>query len=335
VLNFSRPYRLGDWISIDGSTDGRVLEVNWRATNVLTANGDLAIVPNSTIAKSKIVNASSPAGIHGITVPVQLNAQTPPETGVEVLQRAVLNTRPILPNSAPLVAVKSITGDATQFDIKFFVQELGQSTGAQNELLNWVFRHLAAAGIALESTQSEPNGSPRENVKTAVERAFDLVPIFASLTGEERKTLAGKTKCERYGKGDVLVKPGDRLGSLFIIGAGVVSVTRASSEGEIELMRVGPGDHFGEIGLLTKAASQVTLKALTPVTTYELAKEHLAPLINARPDFSDELGHVLALHQAIGRLVAAEEMDKSPPPSDLAAWFSDQLHRLVDFANAE
>jgi hypothetical protein len=102
--------------------------------------------------------------------------------------------------------------------------------------LNWVFRHPAAAGIALVSTESQPNGSPRENVKTAAERAFDLVPIFATLTEEERKTFAGKTKRKRYDKGDVLVKPGDLLGSLFIIGTGVVSVARASSEGEIELM---------------------------------------------------------------------------------------------------
>ena len=72
VLNFSRPYRPGDWISIDGTTDGRVIEMNWRATHVLTAKRDLAIVPNSTIAKAKIVNASSPSGIHGMTVTVQL-----------------------------------------------------------------------------------------------------------------------------------------------------------------------------------------------------------------------------------------------------------------------
>ena len=335
VLNFSRPYRPGDWISIDDGTDGRVLEINWRATNVLTASQDLAIIPNSTIAKAKIVNASSPSGTHGINMSVQLNAETPPETGAEVLQHAILNTRPILANPAPLVAVKSITGDASQFDISFFVEELGQSTRAQNELLNWVFRHLTAAGIALASTESQPNGPPCENLKTAVERAFDLVPIFASLTEEERKALAGKTKRKRHDKGDVLVKPGDLLGSLFVIGAGVVSVTRVSSEGEIELMRIGPGDHFGEIGLLTGATLKKTLKALTPVTTYELAKEHLAPVIAARPDFSDELCHVLAEHQAIGRLVATDEIDKTMPPSDLAAWFSDRLHRLVDFANVE
>ncbi|MBV9377185.1 MAG: mechanosensitive ion channel, partial [Alphaproteobacteria bacterium] len=65
VLSFSRPYRSGDWISVEGGTDGRVIELNWRATYILTARRDLAIVPNSTIAKSKIVNVSSPSGLHG------------------------------------------------------------------------------------------------------------------------------------------------------------------------------------------------------------------------------------------------------------------------------
>src|SRR5437667_2386765 len=93
VLNFSRPYRPGDWISIDGGTDGRVIEMNWRATHVLTGRRDLAIVPNSTIAKSKIGNVSSPAGIHCVTITVQLNAQTAPSTGAEILEHATLNIR--------------------------------------------------------------------------------------------------------------------------------------------------------------------------------------------------------------------------------------------------
>ncbi len=75
VLNFSRPYLPGDWITIDGGTEGRVIEMNWRATHVLTGKRDLAIVPNSTIAKSKIVNVSSPSGIHGVTVTLHLDPQ--------------------------------------------------------------------------------------------------------------------------------------------------------------------------------------------------------------------------------------------------------------------
>src|SRR5262249_57555225 len=81
VLNFSQPYRPGDWISIEGGLDGRVIEMNWRATHVLTARRDLAIVPDSTICQSEVVNVSSPSGVHGVTIPVQRHPQTPPSPG--------------------------------------------------------------------------------------------------------------------------------------------------------------------------------------------------------------------------------------------------------------
>jgi small-conductance mechanosensitive channel len=339
VLNFSRPYRPGDWISIDGGTDGRVIEMNWRATHVLTAKRDLAIVPNSTIAKAKIVNASSPSGIHGMTVTVQLDAKTPPATSAEILQHAILNTQLILAAPAPLVVVKSITADATEFDISFFVEELAQSTRAQNELFDRISRHLAAAGIGLASTQSQPPWAPQaalsQSAKTAAERAIDLVAIFAGLTDGERKTLAAKTKHRHFDAGEALVEPGTVLHSLFIIGGGVVSMSQVMSEGEIELLRIGPGDHFGEIGLLTGHAAEATLRALVPITTYELAKEDLAPVLEARPEVSHELCRALARRQAAGQLIASTGIDKSVPPSRVAAWFSDRLHRLFDLANAE
>ena len=123
--------------------------------------------------------------------------------------------------------------------------------------------------------------------------------------------------------------------SLFVVGAGVVSITRGLSEGEIELMRIGPGDHFGEIGLLTGAAAEVTSRALVPVTTYELAKDDLAPILEARPDVAHELCRALARRQAAGQLIASADIDKSVPPRRVAAWFSDRLHRIFDLANAE
>jgi small-conductance mechanosensitive channel/CRP-like cAMP-binding protein len=339
VLNFSRPYRPGDWISIDGSTDGRVIEMNWRATHVLTAKRDLAILPNSTIAKAKIVNASSPSGVHGMTVTARLEAKTAPAAAAGILRQAVLNIRPILATPAPVIAVKSISADALEFEISFFVEELAQATGAQNELFDWISRHLATAGIGLASSQSQPYGpppgAPLETAKSPVERATDLVAIFAEMTEEERAGLAAKAKRARYDEGAVLVEPGTVLHSLFIVGSGVVSITRAVSVGEIELWRFGPGDHFGEIGMLTGVGAQATLRALTPVTTYELAKEDLAPVLEARPDVSQELCRALARHQAVSQLLASPEIDQSGPPGRVANWFSDRLHRLFDLAAAE
>ena len=164
---------------------------------------------------------------------------------------------------------------------------------------------------------------------------IDLVAIFAHLTGDQRKTLAAKMRVKHYDEGEAIVEPGTVLRSLFVIGAGVVSLTAVMSEGEIEFLRIGPGDHFGEIGMLTGQPAEATLKALVPVTTYELAKEDLAPVLEARPDVSHELCRALAKRQAAGQLIAAAGIDKSVPPRRVAAWFSDRLHRIFDLANAE
>jgi small-conductance mechanosensitive channel len=339
VLNFSRPYRPGDWISIDGGTEGRVIEMNWRATHVLTAKRDLAIVPNSMIAKAKIVNASSPTGIHGMTVTVRLAAGTPPSVGAEILKLAILNTRLIMATPDPLISVKSVSADGPQFDIDFFVEELSQSASAQNELFDWISRHLAAAGIALASSQSPPAWAPAAAIpnspKSAPERALDLVDLFSALTEEERKVLAEKARHRHYDAGAILAEPGQVVKSLFIVGAGVLSFTSVVSQREIEVLRIGPGDHFGEIGMLTGHPAQATVKALAPATTYELSKEDLAPVLEARPEVSNELCRALARRQAAGKLLASTEIDNSVPPSRVAAWFSDRLHRIFDLATAE
>jgi small-conductance mechanosensitive channel len=339
VLNFSRPYRPGDWISIDGTTDGRVIEMNWRATLVLTPKRDLAIVPNSAIAKAKIVNSSSPSGIHGMTVTIQLDAKASPAAGGEILEHAILNSRLVLATPAPSIVVKSITASYNEFDITFFVEELAQSSRAQNELFDLISRHLNAAGIELASTQGQSYwSSPMEafpTPKTAGERALDLVSIFAALTADERQSLAAKLKPRTYDRGESLLEPGTVLHSLFIIGAGVLSLTRVMSEGEIELMRLGPGDHFGEIGLLTGAAAVGKISALVPTIVYELAKDDLAPILEARPPVAQELCRALARRQAAGQLIASPEIDADVPANRVAGWFSDRLHRLFDLAVAQ
>jgi len=339
VLSFSRPYRPGDWINIEGGTDGRVIEMNWRATHVLTGRRDLAIVPNSTIAKSKIVNVSSPSGIHGVTITVQLDAKTPPATGTEILDHAILNCRLIVPTPAPSVTIKSINATFTEFEITFFVEELALSTRAQNQLFDLIFRHLAVAGIDLATAQNQPERASGDGVSPKLtkgpERLLELVAIFASLATEERNMIAAKLKPKSYDKGEIVVEPGTILHSLFIVGTGVLSFTREESEGEIELLRIGPGDHFGEIGMLTGAPASAKITALIPATVYELAKDDLSPIVEAQPEVSQGLCRALAQRQAAGQLVASSELAEDVPANRLTTWFSERLHRLYDIASTE
>jgi small-conductance mechanosensitive channel len=203
VLNFSRPYRPGDWISIDGSTDGRVIEMNWRATHILTGKSDWRLSRTALLPKPR---SSTPAPPRASTAWAWRSSSTLRHphrpTGAEILRHAILNTQPILATPSPSVGVKLITADAIEFDLNFSVEELGQSTRAQNDLFDWIYRHLAAAGINWASTASRPSWLAEtaipKNAKTAAERVIDLVAIFAHLTGDQRKTLAAKMRVKHY-----------------------------------------------------------------------------------------------------------------------------------------
>jgi small-conductance mechanosensitive channel/CRP-like cAMP-binding protein len=338
VLSFSRPYRPGDWVSIEGGTDGRVIELNWRATTILTARRDLAIVPNSSIAKSKIVNVSSPSGLHGTTITVQVDARTSPARCSEILEHAIRNSRLIVATPAPTITVKAINAAYAEFEIAFFVEELGSTTKAQNELFDFIYRHLAVAGIDLAVPQSGSDNDAAKDTqssRTDVERVLALVAIFATFTTEERTAIAAKLKERSYDEGETLLEPGIVPQSLTIVGNGVLSFTRSEIEGEIELLRLGPGDHFGEIGLLTGAASTAKISALIPTTVYELAKADLTPILESRPQVAQELCRALARLQAAGRLVSSNEIDEHIPKHRLTDWFSDRIHRLYNVVNVE
>ena len=66
LMLFEQPFRLGDWIETTKSK-GRVIEVNWRAVHLETADG-LQITPNSVLAGQSITNLSRPADQHAIRI---------------------------------------------------------------------------------------------------------------------------------------------------------------------------------------------------------------------------------------------------------------------------
>jgi len=204
-------------------------------------------------------------------------------------------------------------------------------------LFDLIFRHLAVSGVHLASPPEPPAAVSRVAAisMTPPERLLELVAIFAPLSIAERAAIAAKLQAHSHEQGDRLLERGAVLQSLFIVASGVLSFTRDDPEGESELIRLGPGDHYGEIGLLTGDASTGKLTALTPVIVYELTKEDLVPLLEARPEVSNQLCRVLAKRQAMGRIAAATGLNDTMPAHRLTNWFSDRLHRLYETATGQ
>ena len=306
VLNIEHPYRVGDWIILDDTLQGKVIETNWRATHMLTGNQDVAIIPNSVIAKSRLVNCSAPTKIHGSSIRVKLEPTLTPAAGCHLLKEVLLGSTQILRTPEPTVTIKDVSAEMIDFEVFYAVADIGAVDRAQNELFDRIYRAAAAAGAKFTPrlTGSPKRSASEEGGDSGIpDRLLAGISIFSTLTTEEKAALASQMQRKDYRPGEVIVKAGAVMQALCIVSYGVLVGTVEQAGRKIEVTRLVPGDYFGEVGLLTGEALKGNLTALTWVVIYEIAKDALAPLLKARPAMAEELSESLASRQLAHRTV--------------------------------
>ena len=88
------------------------------------------------------------------------------------------------------------------------------------------------------------------------------LPLFEGLGKKERELLATRADEIDVPEGKVLVEQGRTGYEFFVICGGTASVER---DGE-SVADVGPGDFFGEVGIVTHAPRNATVTARSPMT---------------------------------------------------------------------
>ena len=225
ALNVERPYRVGDWIILDDTLQGKVIETNWRATHILTGNQDVAIIPNSVIAKSRLVNCSAPTTIHGASIRVRLEPSLTPAAGCNLLEDVLLGSTHILRTPEPTVTIKDLSAEMIDFELSYSVADISAVGRAQNELFNRVFRAAAAAGakfsprLGSSPTQAAPAAEEESGIR---ERLLAGNSLFLTLTVDEKAALASQMQRKDYKRGEVVVTAGTILEALCIVSYGVL-----------------------------------------------------------------------------------------------------------------
>jgi small-conductance mechanosensitive channel/CRP-like cAMP-binding protein len=332
VLNIERPYHVGDWIILDDTVQGKVIETNWRATHILTGNQDIAIIPNSVIAKSKVVNCSTPTKIHGTSIRVKLEPSLTPAAGCNLLKEVLLGSTHILQTPEPSVTVKDLSAEMIDFELSYSVTDVSVVDRAQNEIFDRVYRAATAAGAKFSprlSGSSKMSASEgKEGEQGIPERLVAGISIFSSLTAEEKAALAAQMQRKDYKPGDVIAGKGTILQALCIVSDGVLIGSGEEQGRKIELIRLAPGDYFGELGLLTGEPINGELTALTRVVIYEISKDALSPLLKARPGMAEELSASLASRRLANRSVLDDPDNKAQPIDGLADRVAANIRRL-------
>jgi small conductance mechanosensitive channel len=62
VITTYNPFKIGDWIQV-GKFFGRVVDITWTNTVLMTPNSEMVYIPNSTLTKNIVVNRTTQSGV--------------------------------------------------------------------------------------------------------------------------------------------------------------------------------------------------------------------------------------------------------------------------------
>lgn len=286
AVGIERPYTAGDLVSVEGGVEGQVVQINWRSTHIATANGDVAIVPNSVMAKSRLVNHSIPNTSRGVSIKVRLGATEQPDKCVATLTAALKTCMLISETPPPSIARTEINGDGVLFEISFTVPDITAFDPARTELLGQIQSHLHHEGLAMAVAGI---ASPVRPDKPTAQMLLKDSDWFSALEADDQACLAEHLVKVRYALGEQLIREGKEPEALFLVASGAVEISVTNGENKRVIHRLGPGSSLGAIAMIMDSTYGATATALTRVTAYCLDKKGMKDAISVRPELVKSL----------------------------------------------
>ena len=111
------------------------------------------------------------------------------------------------------------------------------------------------------------------------------IPLFAEVPDEKLRKIAPFAETDEFAEGQVVVKEGGYANHFFAIEEGTAKVER---DGE-QIGDLGPGDVFGEQGLLEKQERSATVTATSRLRVIKIEHWELSRMRKTMPEVVEEL----------------------------------------------
>jgi small-conductance mechanosensitive channel/CRP-like cAMP-binding protein len=276
-LQAQPPFSVGDWLQYAEGPGGigRVLEINWRATHLVTIGEVEVIVPNGVIAKAPLKNFSRPTPLMRHETSVVMPDGVPPHKIQSIVLRTLSDLPGVLSTPPPSVLVGAFIDRGTTYLIRYFVDDFAKLEPIEGELRKRLWYWFRRERIELPTPRSrveamtEPysltslarsQSEPRADVKARL----GSIDFLSGVSAEVLDRLALGTVSALYAPGEAVIVEGESGNELFIIERGSVQVMVSRDEGpRAPVASLHAGHFFGEAALLREEKRSATVIAMT------------------------------------------------------------------------
>ena len=150
------PYKIGDYVVLDGGERGEVTKIGLRSSRILTRDDIEVTVPNAQIANAKIINESGgrwPKMRVRVTVGVAYGSEI--DDVRRVLMEAAGAVDLIVGSPEPRVRFRELGDNALIFQLMGWISEPALRGQCIDKLLTEIYNRLRAEGIGIPFPQRE------------------------------------------------------------------------------------------------------------------------------------------------------------------------------------
>jgi len=146
ILLLERPIEVGDWVSASGS-EGSVRRIRVRATELETADGGIAIVPNSAFISSPVLNRAG-AGVAGrVELTLTVTGADSPNAARDALLALMRGRDGVLADPKPQLLITGASADSYTFKLRAWSADGGDIDSLRSELIYTLVAGLAGGSM--------------------------------------------------------------------------------------------------------------------------------------------------------------------------------------------
>jgi small-conductance mechanosensitive channel len=154
ALQFDKPYEIGDWIEIQSTGQkwvGKVHDISWRATILVSFTDETITVPNRVVAQAQISNYSTKLRPIIRSQVFRLPFGVDIELVKGLLVKAIQGVPEIRTYPAPRVMISETTESWVGFKLVYFIDDFGRQFFIIDTVISRCLAQLEAANIELAS----------------------------------------------------------------------------------------------------------------------------------------------------------------------------------------
>jgi len=329
ALQAQPPFSVGDWVQFAEGPNGigRVLEINWRATHLVTIGDVEVIVPNGVIAKAPLKNFSRPTQLMRHDTTLVLPDSVPPQRVQGIVLRVLGDLPGVLSTPPPSVLVGQFIERGTTYAMRYYITDYAMVEPIEGELRKRLWYALRRERIELPTPRSRVEAMPEQHSVTSLARThleprpamaarLGAVDFLAGAKPEVLERLAHGAVCALYAPGETVIREGESGTELFIVERGSVQVLAKRGGGvSTQVAVLHSGHFFGEAALLREEQRSATVVAATECELLVISAGAFRAAAELDASLAERLtdkltSRLVELRQAVSKIARDEDEER-------------------------